>query len=276
MKVITLGTGSPLPDPTRAGPATLIKTATQHLLFDAGRGVLMRCAAAGTGAALLSAVFLTHLHSDHITDLNDLITSRWVMSPSPNPLRIFGPPGTTQVVDAVLSMLELDVRYRLDHHEDLTWRPHVEVTEVTPGHVLTEDGVEVVAEATDHSPVQPTVGYRVSAGGSTVAIAGDTIPCAGLDRLCAGADVYVQTVLRPSLVAQVPMQRFKDTIDYHSSIAQAAETARRCGVSTLVMTHLVPAPLPGTEGEWADEARAIFDGTVIVAEDLTSVEVGGR
>lgn len=233
----------------------------------------MRCAAAGTGAAFIAAVMVTHLHSDHITDLNDLITSRWVMSPTPNPLRVYGPPGTQRVVDALLSMLEDDVRYRCDHHEDLTWGPPVDVTEVTSGLVFDEGGVRVTAEPTDHSPVRPTVGYRVEYQGGAVAIAGDTVPCAGLDRLCEGVDVYVQTVLRPSLVAQVPMQRFQDTIDYHSSVVQAAATAQRSGVGTLVLTHLVPAPFPGTEGEWIDEAAAVYGGKVVLAEDLTSIEV---
>ena len=69
------------------------------------------------------------------------------------------------------------------------------------------------------------------------------------------------------------MQRFKDTIDYHSSVVQAAETAARAGVGTLVMTHLVPAPFPGTEGEWVAEAAAHFDGEIVLAQDLTSIEV---
>jgi ribonuclease Z len=276
MEVITLGTGSPLPDPNRAGPATLVKADGVHLLVDAGRGVLMRCAAAGTGAPFVSAVLLTHLHSDHLTDLNDVITSRWVMSPTPNPLRIFGPTGTARVVEGILAMLALDVGYRLAHHEDLSWAPPVEVTEIDAGLVLDEGGVRVTAEQTDHSPVSPTLGYRIEHAGGVVAIAGDTVPCEGLDRLCESADVYVQTVLRPSLVEQVPLQRFKDTIDYHASIVQAAATAARTGVGTLVMTHLVPAPFPGTEHEWVEEAATAFDGTIVLAEDLTVIEVEAR
>src|SRR5664279_4855676 len=66
MKVITLGTGSPLPDPNRAGPATLVRAGGRDLLFDCGRGVLMRAAAAGTGPIGFDTVLLTHLHSDHV------------------------------------------------------------------------------------------------------------------------------------------------------------------------------------------------------------------
>src|SRR5271165_3810907 len=74
MQVIVLGSGSPLPDPERAGPATLVRTSAGDLLFDCGRGVLMRAAAVGSGAGALTALLVTHLHSDHLTDLNDIVT----------------------------------------------------------------------------------------------------------------------------------------------------------------------------------------------------------
>src|SRR5688572_10165228 len=136
MEVVLLGTGSPLPDANRAGPATLVRAGGQTYLVDCGRGVLQRAAAVGVGAGQLSAVLLTHLHSDHITDLNDVITSRWVMSFEPSPLRIFDPPGTAEVVSSTLAVLRLDIGYRLTHHEDLTWEPPVEVVEVSEGTVL--------------------------------------------------------------------------------------------------------------------------------------------
>src|SRR5665213_4351075 len=76
VQVIILGSGSPLPDPGRAGPSTLVRTTAGDLLFDCGRGVLMRAAAAGSGAGMFRALCLTHLHSDHISDLNDIFTTR--------------------------------------------------------------------------------------------------------------------------------------------------------------------------------------------------------
>ena len=133
--ITLLGTGSPLPDPNRAGPATLISVGDEHVLVDAGRGVLMRLAAAGVGPLQLSAVLLTHLHSDHITDLNDVITSRWALSLAPKPLRVIGPPGTQRIVDRTLTMLEDDIGYRLEHHADLNEPPSVAVTEVSDGPV---------------------------------------------------------------------------------------------------------------------------------------------
>jgi ribonuclease BN (tRNA processing enzyme) len=103
LTITLLGTGSPIPSPDRAGPATLISAGSgidaEHYLVDAGRGVLMRLVALGLGAPNLSAVLITHLHSDHITDLNDVITTRWVMTLQPTPLTIVGPVGTRRFVD---------------------------------------------------------------------------------------------------------------------------------------------------------------------------------
>jgi ribonuclease Z len=275
MQVIILGSGSPLPDPVRAGPSTLVRTAAGDLLFDCGRGVLMRAAAVGSGAGALRALFLTHLHSDHITDLNDIFTMRWVMSLAPNPLPVFGPVGTAALMEATEEMLGPDIGYRLAHHDDLGWRPTSSVTEVDGG-VIFEDGtVRVTAARTDHAPVRPTIGFRIDEGERSVVIAGDTVPCAGLDELCTGADVLVQTTVRRDLIEKFGLPRLTDILDYHSSVIDVAQTAARNGVGSLVLTHLVPAPAPGTEPEWIEQAAAHFDGEVVMATDLLTLDVTG-
>ncbi|MCD9623296.1 MBL fold metallo-hydrolase [Rhabdothermincola salaria] len=267
-----LGTGNPVPSPERAGASTLVRAAGKHFLVDAGRGVTMRLAAAGALPVMLDAVLLTHLHSDHICDLNDVITTHWVMSAQPATLQVIGPPRTAEVVDACLAMLAPDIAYRLAHHEDLTWEPRVEVLEITGASVpFDRDGVTVRTAATDHRPVEPTVGYRIEHEDASVVLAGDTVPCPGVDDLCRGADVYVQTVLRDDLVRAIPMPRFRDTIDYHSSVEQAAMTAARSGVGTLVLTHQVPTPAPDAADEWVALAAAHFAGRIVWGEDLTVV-----
>lgn len=273
MKITTLGTGWPLPSADRAGAANLVEAGGQRFLVDTGRGVLMRLAAAGAGIGQVTAVLLTHLHSDHVNDFNDVVTTHWIGSFAPAPLKVFGPAGTQAFVDRTLAMLEDDIGWRMDHHDDLSWRPEVEVTEVTDGLVLESGGVRVLCAPTDHRPVHPTVGYRFEHEGAVGVCAGDTVPCDGLDRLVAGAGVYVQTVCRRSAVEAIPAPRLQDILDYHSDLAQAGQTATRGGVGTIVLTHMVPPPVPGTEAEWVAEVAEHFDGTIILADDLTAVEV---
>lgn len=273
--ITLLGTGSPIPDANRAGPSTLVRAAGQTFLVDCGRGVLQRLTAAGQSAGSLTALLLTHLHSDHIADLGDVIITRWVstFAPDPPPLPIIGPPGTAEVVEATLKAFGFDIGYRIAHHADLTVPPPLEVHEYTGGVVWDVDGVRITAGPTDHRPVEPTIGFRVDSGGNSVVLAGDTVPCTGLDELTAGADALVHTVIRDDLVKQVPMQRFKDILDYHSSVQQAAATAARAGVGTLILTHYVPALIPGQEDQWRALAAAEFTGRIELGDDLHQVQI---
>lgn len=272
--IVLTGTGSPLPDPRRAGPSSLVRAGSASFLVDAGRGVLMRTAAAGVSAGSISAQLLTHLHSDHITDLNDVITTRWVTSLVPSPLSVIGPPGTRGVIERTLAALAPDIRYRTAHHGDLEGPPPVTVQEATEGVVWDRHGVVVRVAPTDHRPVEPTIGFRVEHGGAAVVLAGDTIPCAGLDALCAGADALVITAIRKDLIAGCGIKRLEDVLDYHSSVEQAAQTAERAGVSTLILTHYVPAIAPGGEDEWRERAAAHFSGKVVLGDDLLEFPVG--
>jgi ribonuclease Z len=274
MDITLLGTGSPLVDPNRAGPSTLVTAGGQIFLVDCGRGVLMRAAAAGVGAAGVTALLLTHLHSDHITDLSDVITTRWVTTIGPNPLPIIGPPGTKKVVEATLAALAPDISYRIGHHADITEPPRLEVHEFTDGQVWDSAGVRITAAPTDHRPVEPTLAFRITHGGESVVLAGDTVPCATLDELARGANMLVHTVIRKDLVALMPAQRIRDILDYHSSVEQAAATAARAGVGTLVLTHYVPPLVPGQEDQWRALAAAEFHGRIELGDDLLRVSVG--
>ena len=103
-------------------------------------------------------------------------------------------------------------------------------------------------------------------------LAGDTVPCSGLDELCMSAHAYVQTVIRSDLVRQIANPRLHDILDYHSTIEQAATTAAKAGVETLVCTHFVPGIFPGQEEEWRSRASGHFSGTVVLADDGLTVE----
>ncbi len=273
LAVTLLGTGGPIPDPQRAGPATLVSGGSEQYLVDAGRGVLMRLAAAGVGPAQLKAVLLTHLHSDHITDLNDVITTRWITTFEPSPLTIVGPAGTRRVVAGIGESLGPDIGYRIAHHDDLDYPPPVEVVEVTEGEVYLGGDVRIACAPTDHKPVEPTVAFRFDYGGSAVVTAGDTVPCAGLDQLCEGAHALVHTVIRKDVVSAIPVPRVLDVLDYHSSPAEAAQTAARAGMRTLILTHYFPPPADGDNDAYRTQAAEHFDGTIEVGDDLHRVEV---
>lgn len=272
MKVTLCGTGTPLPDPNRAGPATLVEAGATTLMVDAGRGALMRLVAAGVLPLGLDAVLLTHLHSDHICSLNDVVSMHWTMSSEPTPLKVYGPARTQEMADGLLAMLGPDISFRLAHHDDLTWEPIVEVEEVLAGDHFEVGEAAIMVGRTNHAPVEPSVAFRVEHEGVAAVLGGDGVPCDELDELCDGADAYVQTVMREDLVRLVPSERFLDILDYHSTVQDAARTAARAGVARLVLTHYIPSLPAGQEDEWRALAAEHFEGEIVVGDDLTVVE----
>ena len=82
--------------------SSLLSLAGKQVVIDCGLGVARGLADQGFALKDLSAIVITHLHSDHTTDLNDVLTTRWAMSPVPAPLDVVGPPGTAQLVERTL------------------------------------------------------------------------------------------------------------------------------------------------------------------------------
>ncbi|HEY2501891.1 MAG TPA: ribonuclease Z, partial [Mycobacterium sp.] len=194
-------------------------------------------------------------------------------APDPAPLPIIGPPGTADTVEATLNAFRHDISYRIAHHADLNAPPAVEVHEYIEGPAWDRDGVSIRVAPTDHRPVAPTIGFRIEFGDASVVLAGDTVPCSSLDELAAAAGALVHTVIRKDIVSNIPQQRLQDICDYHSSVEEAAATAARAGVGTLVMTHYVPALVPGQEEQWRTLAATEFGGHIELGDDLHRVEV---
>ena len=273
MEIVLTGTGSPLPDANRAGPSTLVMAGDTHILVDAGRGTVIRLTGAGSLPALLGAVLVTHLHSDHVCALNDVITTHWIMTQGNGTLRIYGPPGIAQFVERQLHALEPDIGYRIEHHDALTNGPKVAVTELALATSFDVGDVHITTAATDHAPVKPTIGYRLEHDGATAALVGDTIPCDGVDTLASGVDAYVQTVIRRDLVEQVPNEMFQDILDYHSGVDRCCEDRnpswRQAVGADPPGPSSNPGPIPGVDCPSAEH----FDGEIVIGDDLTTITI---
>ena len=167
--------------------------------------------------ANLTALLLTHLHSDHITDLSDVITTRWVTTFVPTAPPIIGPPGTAAVVAARCCPC---TRHLLPHRPP---RRHHRAAlgtgaqQYAEGQVWDSGGVRITAARPTTAGPNPPSPSASSTTGASVVLAGDTVPCASLDDLARGANALVHTVIRGS-VEQMPAQRIRDILDYHSSV----------------------------------------------------------
>ncbi len=281
------GTGSPLPNPGRAGPCTVVIAGRQMFVVDAGEGAGRNIALMGLPPGRIEGVFLTHFHSDHIDGLGPLMLLRWTGSAAATPLPIHGPPGVEQVVAGFNVAYALDNGYRTAHHGPRIVPPSgvggvalpFAVPETGSVVVLDSGGVRVTAFGVNHRPVQPAVGYRFDYKGRSIVLSGDTAVSPTLVAAAKGADVMLHEALQPKLVAMMTArlaatgnantaQITRDIIDYHSTPEQAADDAKAAGVRQLVLNHLVP-PLPSAfvYPAFVGDAARHFAGPITVGED---------
>src|SRR5262249_17911098 len=123
-RVVLLGTGTPVPDPDRSGPATVITVDDRAYLVDFGPGVIRRAEAAALKSGIaavepgnLKVAFVTHLHSDHTGGYSDLILGGWT-SGRTVPLEVYGPSGLQSMTGHILQ--GLSGRHRDTHQSRRT------------------------------------------------------------------------------------------------------------------------------------------------------------
>lgn len=243
MRLTFLGTGSAMPSPSRLQSSLLVECDDHTLLVDCGSGATHRLAQAESSHNELDAVLVTHTHLDHVADLSTLVKARWLDGTSK--IDVYGPPGTTDVVETLLGI------------DNLTERVDVCVTELDPAPDAFElGGHRIEYVETTHSA--RCFAYRF---GDRLTISGDTTPTADVFGLADGSDVLVHEC------------SFPDGVDSagHTTPTELGEALRECAVDAVYLTHLFPeaephvAELETTVGEYTEAA-------VSVPDDLDSVD----
>jgi ribonuclease BN (tRNA processing enzyme) len=271
--VITLGTGTPVPNPERSGPATAVVVGRRVFLFDAGAGVMRRMAAAGLPIdGTLTTAFISHLHSDHTLGLPDLVLTSWVMGRS-LPMRLHGPPGLRRMMDHLLAAWAEDTVVRVTGLE--RGRPggyRVDARETTGGVVYDSAGVTVTAIRVPHGEWEHAFAYRVDARGRSIVISGDTRPSDALERAGSGVDVLVHEVYPETRIATENRPGGELWPRYlrevHTSDVELGKLAAGAKPGLLLLTHVLF--MGAGEQEVLDGVRrGGFTGRVAFAKDLT-------
>ena len=280
------GSGSPMPDPTRANACTAVIAGGHIVIIDTGPGSWKKFAEMRLPGGKIDTVLLTHLHSDHIGDLGEFAVQSWINGRD-KPLDIWGPAalpeptadhdshgkafGTSGVLDVVngfVKAYDADAAYRILHHgadylipdgADMVGHeiPTPAVDELVS--VYDKDGLKISAFLVNHHPIEPAYGFRVEYKGRVAVLSGDTQKTESVERFSKGADLLIHEALNHDMVKliQGPVKELSsprlskmlnDTINYHTSPVEAAEIAKAAGVKLLVYSHIVP-PLPNAVSE---------------------------
>lgn len=269
--VVLLGTGMPRPDPAASGPATAVVVGSRVFLFDAGPGVMRHMAAARLPINGVTALFITHLHSDHTLGYPDLIFTTWVMGRQ-QPMQAYGPHGLKSMTDHIIAAWreDEDVRTNGLEHEHANGYA-VDVHEIHAGVVYDSGGVRVSAFPVLHGDWKEAYGYRIDTPTRSVVISGDTRPSDALLAAARGVDVLVHEVY--SAAKLVPEKRPgggdwpKYMQQFHTSDVELGRIASQAKPKLLVLTHIVR--MGATDAELLEGVRAGgFTGRVVVGHDL--------
>ena len=269
--VVLLGTGMPRPDPDASGPAAAVLVGSRVFLFDAGPGVMRRMAAAHLPINGVTALFITHLHTDHTLGYPDLIFTTWVMGRR-QPLQAYGPHGLKSMTAHILAAWKVDEDVRTNglEHEPANGYA-VNVHEIRPGVVYDSDGVRITAFPVLHGSLKEAYGYRIDTPTRSVVISGDTRPSAALVAAARNVDVLVHEVY--SAAKLVPEKRPGGSDwptymhEFHTSDVELGKIAAEAKPKLLVLTHIIR--MGATDDDLLRGVRAGgFQGHVEVGHDL--------
>ena len=291
LSVLLVGTGTPLPDVTRAGPSALIAAGSHLYLVDAGVDSARNLQLWKVPLEKIDGVLITHLHSDHIGGLAEIRLQTWVAGRK-TPLKVYGPPGIERVVAGFNEAYAIDDSYRTKHHGAAMLPPEaadmVAVPIVIPANATTAPvfdllGLKATAIRVKHEPANPAYGYRFDFAGRSVTVSGDTIYDEDLAHAAFGTDVLVHEGLAPELVGIMgeemtaagrlrPAKIMHDIPGYHTAPPDAARIANMAHARLLLFTHLLPilpnaiavrAFLKGVDDVRASGVRVGHDGLIV-------------
>jgi len=275
MKLVILGTGTPLADPDRSGPALAIIKDNKSYLIDIGPGIVRRASAAAKKHSIpsleahhLDAAFITHLHTDHTVGLPDLVFSPWVLG-RPHPLKLYGPSGTKKMASHILQAYQQDIDLRLNGLEPANPNGYkVETSEITQGGIILEtESITVKAVPILHGSWKKAYGYAFSDGETKIVISGDARPSPNLVEAAKGADILVHEVYSTEKFEELPEQWQKYHASFHTSTHELADIAKQAKPKLLVLYHQLY--WGASDADLVREVReAGYQGKVISASDL--------
>jgi ribonuclease BN (tRNA processing enzyme)/pimeloyl-ACP methyl ester carboxylesterase len=283
-KVVLIGTGTPVPDPDRFGPATAIVVDDHAYLVDFGPGIVRRAESAALKNAIpavepgnLKVAFVTHLHSDHTAGYADLILSGWT-SGRRIPLEVYGPSGLQSMTEHILQAYRVDIETRTNPDGPMRdagrfpdgWK--VNAHEIKAGVIYKDEKVTVTAFATKHA--MESYGYRFETPDRTIVISGDTYPVEATITACNGCDVLIHEAQPVELLSKMPQSIQSFVAKYHTTTEQLAELAKKAKPKLLVIYHTINFP-PGLAPARLLPPNAAADALYAPPEMLQK-EIGAR
>lgn len=271
--VVMLGTGTPVPDAGRAGASIAVVVDGEAYVFDLGAGAVHRAIEAaaaydmpGLSPQNIGRVFFTHLHSDHTADYPVLAETVWWRRTTR--LHAYGPRGLDKMTKAMIDMMSVDAKLRLDSGQPIDEPDfyRVDAMEIEPGIVYEDDAVSIEAFPVLHGEIKPAFGYRIETADKTIVISGDTRYSDTLVAKARDADLLFHEVYSAAGFGELPESWQAYHANSHTPSTDVARIARLARPKKLVLYHALFFSMP--QQSVLDEVRAGYGGDVVLASDL--------
>lgn len=289
---ITLGTrAGPVASATRSQPANLLIAAGQNILVDVGDGTAGQLAKLGIPTAAIDAVFISHLHWDHTGGLAAILGLR-AQTNAPPRLKIYGPPGTAEMVAGLLASMVpgATAGYGVPGAPRADLQQMTEVVELRDNASVNLAGMTARVRNNSHYSFAPdselsrrfeSHSFRFDLPGRSIVYTGDTGPSAAVEDLAKGADLLVAEMMdvddtiamvrhaNPNMPAQVAAGMERHLRDHHLLPDDVGKLASRAKVGAVVVTHFAGREVG--DPKHFDYLRAIaaqYSGPVVIADDL--------
>lgn len=258
MKLTILGAGTYQPELERHSAAYLIETDKAKICFDFGRGAIDQLLQLGVHVNQIDAIFISHWHSDHISDLLPLLhitiaapadlVADWI--PRKKPLKIYGPDRPLERIEFLMKVSYLDYS-KLDN---------IEVKEISED-VIKGDHWTIKSYLAKHNPETESLCFRLESGDKILAYSGDTTDCEGLRKAIKNVDLAMIEAGWPEKVKPKT----------HLTGLRAGKIAQEENVKKLVLTHVAPYYLKN--GNPVQDAAKYFKGGIVLAQDLLKIDI---
>lgn len=222
MLLVALGVAAGgVPRPGGAGSGYLVQEGSTSLLLDCGNGVLGQLARY-VPLQRVDAVYVSHLHPDHFSDLYPLLLQRSRFGP----LRVYAPPDAGKKFDAWFQLLSSNPEL---------YRGMLDLQEYEPTETLKVGPLRITPVRVEHNV--PSFGCAVQGGRRVLAYSSDTRPCDQLAELARDAQVFLCEATLQDGVGDAEF--VKRQLQFHMTAKQAGEVAAKAQCRALVLTHLL-------------------------------------
>ncbi len=260
LRVVILGSGGSMPSPNRGMPSVAIKELGKVFLFDCGENTQQQLMKAHVSYFKIEAIFLSHLHGDHVLGLPGLLQTMQMMGRKEK-LTIVGPKGTKEFVKRAIDLVKFNLEFEVDVRENenyertgvrVKWFPLKHRVEcngyvfervmrraskekmqkmgLKPGRWVAElkQGKEVVRNG---KVIRPEDILNEEEVVGKVVIVFDTVKTESIVENAKNADLLV-------CEGTFVNERDKAEKTMHMTIEDAIEVAKEAGVKQLVITHV--------------------------------------